>query len=176
MRVAAAALLLAGCAGSTYVVGRVTPAAKLTSDGFNGGELSASIEGEGVGLLVGVQGEQLSRNVPDGTQRRVGGGFHFGLRLSLFGMIDREHRIDHWFDIGGSAAAGGGLVYPARLTTFGEAYAGAWVAFGLWPSRRHPSLVLETRRVAITDWDDMTVFTIGISLTERYVDSLRWHD
>ena len=176
MRVAALLLVLVGCAGKTYVVGRVTPAAKLTSDGFNGGELSASLEGEGVGLLAGVQGEQLTRNVPDATQRRVGGGIHIGLRLSLFGLFDREHRIDHWFDIGGSAAAGGGLVYPARLTTFGEVYAGVWAAFGLWPSRRHPSLVLEARRVAITDWDNMTVFTIGISLTERFVEKARWRD
>ncbi|HUS30576.1 MAG TPA: hypothetical protein VMZ53_18835 [Kofleriaceae bacterium] len=177
MRAAALVLLLlAACAGQTYSVSRITGTAKLRSDGAQGGEVSASFEGHGVGLSLSAQAQQLRRSFPDGTQSRIGGGVDLGMRVSLFGLIGSSHEIDHWFDIGGSAAGGGGFVVPARLTTYGEAWVGGWAAFGVYPGRRHLSIVLEVRRVAVTDWDNMTVFGIGLSLTERFFEHFSIRD
>lgn len=174
--VAVALVSLTACAGMTYQVARVTPAVKLRTDHFQGGEVSASWEGHGVGFSASAQAQQLQRAVVDGTQSRIGGGVDIGMRVSLFGLFSSNHTIDHWFDIGGSAAGGGGLIYPARLTTYGEGWVGGWVAFGLWPSDRYPSLLIEARRVAVTDWDNFTVFTIGLSITQRFYETFTMRD
>lgn len=174
-----AALALVGvtaCGPHTYVVGRVTPAVRLQGSKLQGGELSTSWELDGIGFSLGVNGQQLSRPVFDGTQSRVGGGIAFGGRVSLFGLFKTNHVVDHWFDLGASGTAGGGLIYPARLTTFGELSGGGWVAFGLYPGTGHASLLLELRRVAVSDWDNMTIFTIGISLTTRSFQDFNFAD
>jgi hypothetical protein len=167
IRLAALALFATACATHTYTVARVTPAVRFQGSTFQGAELSASGEGHGVGVSISASAQSLSRPVFDGTQSRIGGGVTFGARVSLFGLFAGNHEIDHWFDLGASGAAGGGLVYPASLTTFGELSGGGWLAFGLFPGARHPALVLEIRRVVIQGWNDMTLFTVGIGVASR---------
>ena len=180
MRAAAVAALsslaASACSGMTYQVGRVTPAVKLRTDKLQGGEISASWEGHGVGFQATAQAQELHRNVPDGVQSHVGGGVDFGMRVSLFGLFANDHRVDHWFDVGATAAGGGGLIVPNRLTTYGEGWVGGWVAFGLWPGDRYPSLLVEARRVAVTDWDNFTVFTVGLSITNRFYETFDLRD
>jgi hypothetical protein len=104
------------------------------------------------------------------------GGADLGLRLSLFGMASNDHRLERWFDLGVDAAAGGGLVKPSRLESFGRVWIGGWAVFGISPGNPYASLVLDARRIVNAGWDDATVFTIGVAYSSRRFDDFYLRD
>lgn len=165
-------LSLAGCASTTYEVAHVGGNVRIT-DGLRGGEVAASYAINGIGVSAAVTGDQYKRAVFDGEQQRFGGGIDVGLRASVFGLIAKDNKLDHWLDLGGAAGVGGGLIYPARLSTYGEAWFGGWMTIGLAPGAAYPSLVLDVRRQAVTDWDDETVFSVGLAFTRRFTQEPR---
>jgi hypothetical protein len=167
---------LAGCAGPIEGITRTTAAVTLDSDRVRGGEVAVAGGLAGVQVALAAEGQQLSREEPEAgpgfVRRNKGFGIDLGLRASLFGVLNPngDHRFERWFDLGAAGYAGGGLVKPARLETFAEAWVGGWVELGLWPSQPghgYPVLVLEVRRAAISGWDDATVFAIGLGITRR---------
>jgi len=175
-----ALVVLAGCLGDQRVVLHpIQGNLQLGTDGVRGGELVSSGAIHGWGLEAHVHGQQLERDepaVPGYVRRNLGFGIDFALRLSLFGIVADDQRLARWFDIGATLGGGGGFIKPSRLTTYAEAWAGAWIEVGLAPGDRYPALVLEVRRAAITDWNDRTVFIIGLAFTRRYADNIDIHD
>jgi len=143
------------------------------TDGVRGGELATSYAINGIGVSAAVTGDQYKRAVFDGEQQRFGGGIDIALRASVFGMLAKDNKLDHWLDLGGAAGAGGGLIYPARLSTYGEAWFGGWMTIGLAPGSAYPSLVLEVRRQAVTDWNNETLFSVGLAFTRRFTQEPR---
>ena len=136
------------------------------TDGIRGGELAASYAINGIGVSAALTGDQYKRPVFDGEQQRFGGGIDIGLRASLFGLA-KQDVISHWLDIGGAIGGGGGLIYPARLTTYAEGWVGGWMTIGLAPGTGYPSLVLDVRRQAVTDWNNETLFSIHARTARR---------
>lgn len=169
----------AGCVGRQKLTGHVGAGVQLDEDGARGGEVSTSGEVHGVGLSARVHAEQLARDEPElpgFVRRKIGGGADLGLRLSLFGMFSKDHRLERWFDVGMDAAVGGGFVKPARLESFGRAWVGGWAVFGLFPGNPFPSLVLDVRRIAISGWDNATMFTIGLAYSSRRIEDFSVRD
>jgi hypothetical protein len=166
-RLLLSSLLAAGCAGKTYEVAHTGGNVRIT-DGVRGGELYASYTVDGIGFSAAVTGDNFERAVFDGEQQRFGGGVDVGLRASLLGLFAKDHRIDHWVDVGGAIGGGGGLIYPARLTTYGEGWVGGWMTIGLAPGKSYPSLVVDVRRQAVTDWNNETLFSVGLAFTSRF--------
>lgn len=170
---------IGGCVGPQKLAGHAGAGVQLDEGGVRGAEVAASAEIHGVGLSARAYGDQLVREEPElpGTvRRRIGGGVDLGLRMSLFGMISDDHRLERWFDVGVDAAMGGGVVKPARLETFGRAWVGGWAVIGLLPGNPFASLVLDVRRVAIAGWDNATVFTIGLAYSSRRVEDFSVRD
>lgn len=165
-------LPLAACASRTYEVTHVGGNVRIT-DGVRGGEVATSYAINGIGVSAAVTGDEYKRPVFDGEQQRFGGGIDIGLRASVFGLLAKDNKLDHWLDLGGAAGAGGGLIYPARLSTYGEAWFGAWMTIGLAPGAAYPSLVLDVRRQAVTDWNNETLFSIGLAFTRRFTQEPR---
>lgn len=155
-----------GCAGTTHEVAHVGGNVRIT-DGVRGGELAASYAIDGIGVSLAATGDHFKRPVFDGEQQHFGGGIDLGLRVSPFGLA-KQDAISHWFDFGGAIGGGGGLIYPARLSTYGEGWVGGWMTIGLAPGTGYPSLVLDVRRQAVTDWDNETLFSVGLAFTRRY--------
>lgn len=171
-RLLASSLLLAGCATTTHEVVHMGGNVRIT-DGVRGGEITTSYAINGVGLSAALTGDTYKRPVFDGEQQHFGGGIDIGLRASVFGLIAKDNKLDHWLDLGGAAGAGGGLIYPARLSTYGEAWFGGWMTIGLAPGAAYPSLVLDVRRQAVTEWDNETLFSIGLAFTRRFTQEPR---
>jgi hypothetical protein len=170
-------VFLMSCAGQG--VYHATGAIQLDDNGVRGGEVSTSGGISGIQLSLDAEVQGLARPIPElpgSVRRNTGGGVDLGLRVSLLGVLANDHRLEHWFDFGGSAMVGGGLVHPARLETFAEASVGGWVEIGLYPGPRYPSLVFEVRRVVIDGWDSATVFAIGLAYTKRFADKLDLRD
>ncbi|MEO8702228.1 MAG: hypothetical protein ABI867_19445 [Kofleriaceae bacterium] len=172
-------VMLAGCAGPIEGITRTTGAVAIDGDRVRGGEVAVAGGFAGVQVAFDVSGQQLSREEPEAgpgfVRRNKGFGIDLGLRASLFGVLNPrgDHRIERWFDLGAAVSGGGGFVKPARLETFSQGWVGGWVEFGLFPSQprhRYPVLVLEVRRAEITDWDNATVFVIGLGLARRSPD------
>lgn len=158
--------LAAGCMGKTYEVAHVGGNVRIT-DGVRGGEATLSYVVNGIGFSASVTGDNFKRPVFDGEQQHFGGGIDLGLRASLLGLVANDHRIDHWFDVGGAVGGGGGLIYPARLSTYDEGWVSGWMTIGLWPGKGYPSLMLDVRRQAVSDWDNETLFSVGLAFTKR---------
>lgn len=169
----------AGCVGRQKLTGHTGAGVQLDEDGVRGAEVAASGEVHGVGLSARVHAEQLERDEPElpgFVRRKIASGADLGLRLSLFGMFAKDHRLERWFDVGVDAAVGGGFVKPARLETFGRAWVGGWAVFGLFPGNPFPSLVLDVRRIAISGWDNATMFTIGLAYSSRLIENFSVRD
>lgn len=170
----AALVAVIGCKTPPYQVTHVGANTHLTGDGVRGGDLGGSFELDGVGGSLAVTADQYKRPVFDGEQTHIGAGIDFGLRVSLFGLFNQD-AIAHWFDLGAAGGVGGGLIYPARLSTYGQAWAGGWVTIGLYPGRSFPSLVLQARQQTVSDWNDETVYTVGLAWSQRVFDTLVFH-
>lgn len=168
-------LVLVGCSTQPMMMANhVGPSVQIDGSGLSGGELAASHSFGGLGLAAHAFGERLEREEVGGIRRRATGiGIDLGLRLSLFGLVADDHRLEHWFDIGLSGGTGGGGIKPARLETFGHAWIGFFTTVGLWRGERYPSLMLEVRRETVQGWDDRTVFVVGLAFTRRYPDEFR---
>lgn len=158
--------LATGCAGTTHEVAQAGGNVRIT-DGVRGGEVAASYAIEGIGFSAAVTGDNFKRPVFDGEQQRFGAGVDLGLRASLFGLA-KAHAIARWFDVGAAVGGGGGLIYPARLSTYGEGWVGGWATIGLAPGASYPSLVLDVRRQAVADWNNETLFSVGLAFTRRF--------
>jgi len=170
--------LVTACSAPMMMTSHVGPSVQIDGDGLTGGEVAASYAFSGFGLAAHAFVERLERTELDVTRRSTALGIDFATRLSLFGLIADDHRLEHWFDVGLSGGAGGGGVKPAsRLESVGHAWVGGFVSLGLWKTERYPSLMLEIRRETIgSNWDDRTVFTVGISLTRRTAETPRLLD
>ena len=165
-RLLASSLLLAGCVGTTHEVAHVGGNVRIT-DGIRGGEAYVNYAVNGIGISAALTGDRYKRPVFDGEQQRFGGGIDFGVRASLFGLA-KQNAIAHWFDLGAALGGGGGLIYPARLATYAEGWVGGWMTIGLPPGHGgYPSLVFDIRRQAVTEWNNETLFSIGLAFTRR---------
>jgi hypothetical protein len=47
------------------------------------------------------------------------------------------------------------------------------MTIGLAPGSAYPSLVLEVRRQAVTDWNNETLFSVGLAFTRRFTQEPR---
>lgn len=159
---------LAACVGPTHEVVHIGPNVRIADGGIRGGEAQASYAIDGIGFSMAATVDQYKRPVFDGEQTRVGGGIDIGMRVSAFGLVAKGNGLEHWFDIGAAAGAGGGLIYPARLTTYGEGWVGGWVAIGLWKGPAFPSLLVDLRRQAVSEWDNATIVSVGLAFTRRF--------
>ena len=178
MRRAALALAIAGCvhAGDSATtghqeVGRFEAQTVLASGLRPGGQVEgdALFGGVGVGFALAVAPHaRTSAPVSD-----TAGTVDLSLRASPFGMLGDDHRIDRWFDFGGAAGIGGGLVRTDHLTTLGEAWIGAWAEIGLPGGSSYPAIELSVQRITFGgDARDETAFLVGLAWTAReFVES-----
>ena len=138
------------------------------TDGVRGGEIYANYAVNGIGLSFAATGDNFKRPVFDGEQQQFGGGIDVGLRASVLGLA-KQDATAHWFDFGGAIGGGGGLIEHSILTTYGQGWVGGWLTLGLGPDHdRYPALVFDVRRQAVIDWDDETVFSVGLAITREF--------
>lgn len=175
MRAVLLALALPACTPWHQEASRLTPAIAFDQDGVRGGELSVAHAINGVAVTFDVQGQRYERDEvtldPAFELHRssTGFGLDLGMRLSPLGMIATDDRFTRWFDLGVAGAMGGGLLYASRVTTYGQIWGGGWATIGLpGVGDIHADLVFELRREAVADWDNHTVFTVGLAIVRRY--------
>ena len=162
-------LALAGCTTWRQESSTVAVTA-LVDDQFRGAEVSAAYQGNGIGFSVSASGQFLERDeLLFALHRRdFGAGAELGMSISPIGLLASDDRLTRWFDLGVAGSAGGGLIYPSRLTTYGQVWGDLWMAVGLAPGTRHPTLIVSMRRLAVSEWDNATVFTVSLAFTRRF--------
>ncbi len=175
---AAAALAVAGCAhvgappAGHQETGRIAAQATLASGRGPGAHVEgdALFGGLGIGLAIEVAPHARSSAPVSDTAGTV----DLSLRASPFALLGDDHRIERWFDLGGAAGIGGGLVRTDRLTTLGAAWVGAWAEIGLpFGGWHYPAIELSIQRVTFGgDARDETAFLVGLGWTTReFVES-----
>ena len=170
------ALGLSACTPWHQEASRLTPTIQFERGGIRGGELSVAHAINGVAITFDAQGQRYERDEatldPAFELHRTSTGFglDLGMRLSPLGMIADDDGFTRWFDLGVAASMGGGLLYAGRVTTYGQIWGGGWAAIGLpgVGDDVHASIVVELRREAVADWDNQTLFTVGLSIVRRY--------
>lgn len=163
-------IVLAGCWHApehSETTSALIGTARLDSEGVDGGEVTAVGGSSGIQVQFAAQVQRITR--PGDPQDHFAGGADIGLRASLFGILAKDHRLDHWFDFGAMGGAGGGFLRPAdRVTTYGQAWGGAWMQLGVMPGARFLAIFLDARRVIYAgDPEDQTIFGIGIGWVIR---------
>jgi hypothetical protein len=176
IRVALLLVTLTACGAWRQEYVRAAPAVLVDDSGVRGGDVRGTASMNGIGVSADLDGQVLEREEPALAlhRRDFGAGLGLGVTVSPLGLLASNDRFTRWFDLGVAGSIGGGLVHAGRLTTYGHAWGGAWMAFGLWPSKIHPSLVIEVRREALSDWDDRTLFAISLALDRRLVGQRGW--
>lgn len=140
---------------------------RIESDGLDGAELATAGGWSGIQIQVSGHLQQVTRAMD--PNEHLAGGIDLALRASLFGMIAKDHRLDHWFDIGAMGGVGGGLFRPtSRFDSYAQAWGGAWLQIGLYPGAKYGAVFLDVRRVSYRGTvEDATVFGIGLGFVSR---------
>lgn len=147
--------------------------------GVRGAEVAVAQQYNGIGIRVDVAGQRIERDemLLAVHRRAMGVGIGLGLAVSPLALVADNDRFTRYFDLGVAGSVGGGLLHEGRLTTYGEAWGGAWATIGLpflgyANGNVFPMIVVEMRRTAFTDWDDRTVFVLGLALARRFDQSI----
>ncbi len=160
-------LSLVGCLGPAESITKIGGHVLVDTRGQAGADATAIGGRHGLQFGAAVYGRQLTRE--GDPNRYLGFGGDVLLRTSVIGLFSPDdHTLEHWFDFGAEAGAGGGAAYPTRFIAEGHGYAGAWVDIGLWTGDAYPALELAVRReVEGSPWNDQTLFSIGVSWVHR---------
>ena len=114
-----------------------------------------------------MTGDNFKRAVFDGEQQRFGGGIDIGLRASLFGLFAKDNQLDHWVDLGGAIGGGGGADLSRAADDVRRRLGRRLDDDRALAGHGYPSLVLDVRRQAVTEWDNETLFSVGLAFTKR---------
>ena len=151
----------------------------VDDEGLRGAEVAVVHQHNGIGIRLDVDGQRIERDemMLALHRRSIGVGFGLGLTVSPLGLVADNDRFTRYFDLGVAGSIGGGVVHAGRLTTYGQAWGGVWATFGMpflgyANGNVFPMIVVEMRRTAFTDWDDRTVFVLGLALARRFDQSI----
>jgi hypothetical protein len=182
LRIAILFLLLPGCLWAT------TSSDKVSGYEVRGiiGQDNRGANAQVMGGMAGLHGEleagvrEFRRDVDPNTY--TGGGVGVNVRLSPFGVLASEHRLERYFDFG--AEIGGELtaVFGAPAHNFvPTGWVGGWVELGTIPvGDGYLALTGNIRSAAPHDtWHDQVLIGIGIAFRHRAKvtsDDLDFHD
>jgi hypothetical protein len=171
-------LLAHGCTPPVEYVSTYGGAVQLGTHATRGGTATAMVGFSGIQAGVGVGARTVQR--PMDPNHHVSLGFDLFTRVSVFGLFvhGADHRVEHWFDLGGEAGVGGGGAHPAGFIGEDHAFIGAWADFGLWSTPAYPALVLGVRQMYDgAPWNDEVVYSIGLAFVHRSLDfNPNWRD
>jgi hypothetical protein len=105
------------------------------------------------------------------------------LRVSPFGIIASDHKLERYFDLGAEAGGEASVIFgvPAKLAGAGAGWVGGWVEFGTIPvDTGYLAITGNIRTMSLTDtWQDQLVVAVGLGWRSRRTVTardLRWND
>jgi hypothetical protein len=105
------------------------------------------------------------------------------VRVSPFGIIASDHKLERYFDLGAEVGGEASVIYgvPAKLAGAGAGFVGGWVEIGTVPlDDGYLALTGNIRTMSLTDtWKDQVVVAVGIGWRGRRTATLRdisWRD